>query len=743
MYKECFPFEFLVSRVAKPTVVHRKEGKNFGIKQSNAEFKKELNNLLFYYQFCTFQFFSGLYSVYKTLKNYCINFLSLEEIHDIKLNVISARIAILELFTLLSNSSQRNPIIEKYEEILRKDSEKTDLNSVTEINLSIQDNFEFLIKLEVDMNDFFNNKYLCKFFLIFDRLSFLFDKIANYICLRDLQKTIDNGGVYENIKAKITSERIELLRRVQTLQDNKTNLKDPNNNFYSFRYYVYQKYFKFYNKQIEKYNTANYFDKIIYIQDPDQLRLMKESCMEFKNIRIQSDMIKNNFRCSKLNVEIGSYLKSQIRSTKHLIDQFQNIYPKKTGAQSGFNKINSFKSPVSSRLIHTDSDINREFIALLKNEDLTYFRKINFPLLLKKMIKILMLTSHFKDSNANIELTLEYAYLLLKCFKLLCRNYVNLEEVFSSYYNIYIMLIKRSLDTALAYVKARRNSTEKKKASDDLYQKVINESATSFLYLIKSCKFLPFDNLKDHIKIIMKTFFNLYNSQDDKRKVEYHVFYTFLVSRLLMTINTNLVYDYYSFEDLFKSIFEFYEIKRRIKQCINMTYKQIQQICSSDSDEFQDRVLTNINIFFLNFLTVYCLYLNELAFYSQTNSDKKFQKIRFEELALKITAYLDISSQNDKEIESKKNKKINFLKSNSIRSRMSINAHVNIFAFEAMLINSILLFKNESENIETGILLESKHYYLYYESGVIDIILLEKIMGDMFINERIHNYRKF
>jgi hypothetical protein len=678
------------------------------------------------------------------LKNYCINFLSIEEVHDIKLNVISARIAILELVTLLSNTSQRNPVIEKYEEILRKDCEKTGMENLKEINLSLPDNFDFLIKLDSDSNDFFNNKYLCKFLIIFDKLSFLFEKISNYISLRDLQRTIKNDNVYRDIKANISSKRTDLLRRVQLLQENKKSLKDPNNNFYSFRYYVYQKYFKFYNKQIEKYNIANYFDKIIYIQDADQLKLMKESCIDFKNIRIQSDMIKNNFRCSKTYMDITPYLKSQINSTKRLIDQFQSIYPKLQSAQSGFNRTNTAKTPLSlAKLSHTDTDINREFIKLLKNEDFTYFRKINFPLFLKKMIKVLILCSYFKETN--IELVLEYSFLLLKCFKLLCRNYINLEEVFSNYYNIYIMLIKRSLDTAQAYVKTRRASLEKKKASDDLYQKVINESATSFLYLIKSCKFLPFDSLKNHIKTIMSTFFNLYHSQDEKRKVEYHIFYTYLVSRLTMTIITNLVYDFYSFDELFKKIFKLEDIKKRIKQCINSTYKQLLQFCSIDSDEFEEGVLSNLNIFFLNFLTVYCLYLNELAFFSQTEGEKKFQKIRFDDLAIKINEYLDISSINDKEsLDEKKRKKVNFLKQNSIRSKMSkmsLNINVNIFTFENMLINAILFYKNESNVIEADILLESKHYYLYYDSNVIDIILLEKIMGDMFINERIHNYR--
>ena len=443
----------------------------------------------------------------------------------------------------------------------------------------------------------------------------------------------------------------------------------------------------------------------------------------------------------------------------------------------------------------------------------TYFRKIGFP----KILELIYVLSIFigKKSNQNIHLSLEYCHLLLKCFKQMTKNYPSFHKLLEADYMDYIDLITTSLETVHAYlehsyyIKFRthneidKEKLEKYKKSEGLYLNIIYDSANSFLYLIEHCflylieiKKISFAHLKVDLKKIMDAFIKLYeNISEARRKLEFHIFYTYLVSRVLKILNRDKAYDNYNYEDFYKEIFNFTVIKERINECIKEISREneneersLSQSQSNNNDnninndssyksKSKEDLIFNENILFLNFLTIYTIYLNELNSIKQSAVEKniKSQKIKFDALINKINSYLDTSvglnEYNDFQFQQRKDsivpdkvgsnirqlsaKKVigrknsvqenlmNFnpnnikIYENPNKSHEGISRCVNDYNFEIVILRSVVYYKYDKNLVEIKIEMNKRPYFLYYDSEFIDILLLEKILKEMNLEKRL------
>ena len=140
--------------------------------------------------------------------------------------------------------------------------------------------------------------------------------------------------------------------------------------------------------------------------------------------------------------------------------------------------------------------------SMLLQEDVSYFRKIDFPKTLNKMIFVINSFSHVDKSNI---LKLNYCKEILKIFKSMSKNYKQFNKLIANEMLVYIELIVKSLETVKNYISDKYNDKENEKIN----LSIIYNSAVTFLYLVENSK-IPFAELKNHMTKIFTTYM-IYN----------------------------------------------------------------------------------------------------------------------------------------------------------------------------------------------------------------------------------------
>jgi hypothetical protein len=889
----------------------RNSTSNVFMQKSNFErFNRKLNNLIFYYQFNSLQFFEALYKIFKFLKTYCINYMDTKDIDRILENLSIVQSEVIDKICNIKNEKFKNNIIDMFCSISVRDNSPSLLYNSFELDSSVEMNEE----------EFYNYKYLFKFCKINDKITFLLNKIKTYIELQSILRgneyylqTLTEGNTsktplnikerFNSIITNIASKRSEVLGLYNNIKEEKEkynnslthHLSDKRGttlggnistsgkgssstfimSFYNVRYYLLKSRFKFFTRLLYDYDTSNYFDKIIYIKDEQQLKLMKNSSKEFKVLKFNIQRILGEYRNmsdensenshvamnntqmqvalnnSRIHNNITNNINSNTQgilsqslpkniyqvsienmvvSLKQILEQFKTIYSKSSmqkkkstlARESNLERLsvlrtvrNEESTRRASFIIFNNSNEEEKLLTQLKNEDTTYYQKIGFQNILKNLIEVLdVYISQKKRNNYDINISLEYCFLLLKCFKQLTKNYANFHKILQKEYMDYINLILTSLKTVENYINILQsnitvdldssNSPDKNK----IYLNIIYQAAESFLYIIENCfvqlissKKIPFADLKKVMSDVMRSFDHLYTVLPQENKTQYHIFYTYLVSRVLKILNRDKAYDFFNYENFYKEIFRYDKIKKRINDSIREItshiineYENNSFAKSPDGDSIQSEINENLifneNILFLNFLTIYTIYLNELnSIKHSSNKEKKVkstQKIKFDTLINRINQFLDETIpqveeavekdkenlEKDKEIKTKQEPSKpmvkNFFKKNSIMdSLLKVNSlkpdsekglggfinpnhnhnvnkkkngpavYFNDFNFEFILLKSIIFYKYERGSIEVNVEINKRPYFLYYDLDFIDVLLLEKMMSEMNIKNRL------
>lgn len=155
-------------------------------------------------------------------------------------------------------------------------------------------------------------------------------------------------------------------------------------------------------------------------------------------------------------------------------------------------------------------------------------------------------------------------------------------------------------------------------------------------------------------------------------------------------------------------------------------YQTSAYIVEDENNSIDEDLIKNEDVFMLNFLISYCVYLNELNL--MRNSKDPFgtnmKIIKVSKLIPNIDKYLDLKETQGGEGSSK----FEFAK------RRKNNT--NYYIYEVMLLEAIVDYKSKKSILETKIIKNNNNYFLFY-TDLMDLFLIDKIFWQVELNENI------
>ena len=777
----------------EPNDVHMKNAetsKKKELQRLKSKLHKYLCIVYSTYQFCINQFFEGVYAVYKALKNICVNYDTFSDVELAKRYLSFIRQKLLSkiyfvdestIKELYSNSTESPSVLNKKFDFCEEHFSQNNLITNEEI---------------------YNVKFLFKFCRNLDKIEFFLEKLQFLSEIRRQLispiKTDFKEELSENILKKIINKRFCILSLYQSLNREKEKLISMGLfNTNSIKAYSIQKRIKFVTNLLGKLDISNYFDKIIYIKNDDLLTHLKASSYEIKSIKEQIEKIHNQNDTAVIGTnQISSddpndnteAITSIIKSLDEITKQFSTIFNEQ-------KKDFTIKDKTGTSTYIVSNAIE----SMLLQEDVSYFRKIDFPKTLNKMIFVINSFSHVDKSNL---LKLNYCKEILKIFKSMSKNYKQFNKLIANEMLVYIELIVKSLETVKNYISDKYNDKENEKIN----LSIIYNSAVAFLYLVENSK-IPFAELKNHMTKIFKLFLDIYQDLPPNLKVIYHIFYTYLVTRVLLFLNKEKAYDFYYYEMFYQSIFPLKEMRSRVIDCVRQlnvsqneeseaedendllsetSMAKKSEVKSEHEDNSEDSQLRQLTekLVYLNFLTIYTIYINELNSVRQSVSTDKsaLPAFKFKNLYEKIKLVLNTGIKiTDEQFNLNKNDSINEGRDSIVRNTgtqfgnnqfkilnqfSNHNVHSNVsvtnndddnfkfksqkmktinkdinnnYEFESILLQSIIHYKLEKKILEICVTKDTRYTFYYYDTEFIDILLIEKIIRDIGISGLIRN----
>ena len=598
------------------------------------------------YQFCINQYFDAIYKVIKNCKNILVNYETFGNFDLIKEYLTFIRINLLKKVVFLNN-----PIISIiYNNVM---SEPT----LIENKFTFGEKDEGLNNTGLGSEEIILIKFLFYFCKTYNKINFQLRKLSIF---HEIQKlSISNEMIsYEIIFFKIIQELNENRQNIIALYQQLNTEKDQliaSGKFHisGIKAFLIQQRISFVTKLLGKYDIGNYFDKIIYIKNEELLSHIKSSSYEFHNIKEQIEKIHNEFDSNNPSEEKQGntiYISNIINSLIEVSNQFYTIFE------------NAKKDKDNDNFLYYE---NNNIDSMLIKEDDSYLRKIQFPDTLHKLIEVINSFSHVEKASL---LKLEYCKEILRIFISMTKNYSKFNKLLESEMDIYIYLIHKSLESVKIYTSEKFDD----KQNERVILSIIYNSSISFLYLIENSK-MKFGDLKKYLTEIFELYYEIYQDLRPKIKVVYQIFYTYLVTRILLYLNRDKAYDFYYYEMFFQKIYPMREMRKRTLYCINEINSHSKETPEEEESEesnskssenissehleskIEEDVINDNDIYeqeekleftiFLNFLNIYVIYLNELNSVRQnlTLDKSGVTKFNFKSLNDKIKYVLDSS----------------------------------------------------------------------------------------------------
>ena len=733
------------------------------------------------YQFCINQYFEAVYKVLKNFKNILINYDSFGNFDTIKEYLAFIRVNLFEKVVFINN-----PIMTNIYKNVKDDP------------TIIEDKFNFNEKEEgfntqgLVNEEIYLIRYLFYFCKTYDKINFLLGKLRVYNNIHKLsisEGQIDYLNSFQKITQELNNNRQNIIALYQNLNTEKNELISSGR-FHSsgIKAYLIEKRIIFVTKLLGKYDISHYFDKIIYIKNEELLSHIKASSYEFYNIKEQIEKIHNEFDGNNPSDEKQGntiYISNIINSLIEISTQFHTIFNNRRKEKIDSNRL-LIKNNIESMLIV---------------EDDTYFRKIQFPEVLHKLIDVINSFSHVEKASL---LKLEYCKEILRIFISMTKNYFKFNKLLETEIDIYIDLVNKSLESVKIYTSEKFDD----KQNERVILSIIYNSSIAFMYLIENSK-MKFYELKNYITKIFELYFEIYQDLRPKIKIIYHIFYIYLVTRVLLFLNRDKAYDFYYYEVFFQKIYPLNEIRNRTLYCIKEINSHSRETPEEEESEVEeshnqtsenissDNIHSEIDIekdeevyeqeekyeftIFLNFLNIYVIYLNELNSIRQNiiTEQKGETKFKFKSINEKIKLVLDSSIKiTDDQIKANRNEsfddKNSFIKgqtqlkvlnqltvSGDTSNQASLNPNdinstqanlnndniktiypnfINNYEFESVLLESIIYYKLEKRILEIGIIENKRYKFYYYDTDFIDLILIEKILRGIEIKNKLRDF---
>ena len=364
-------------------------------------------------------------------------------------------------------------------------------------------------------------------------------------------------------------------------------------------------------------------------------------------------------------------------------------------------------------------------------------------------------TDKDKDTTSIETGLLLYNFLLLKLFQILIKYYPQFGLCFQVEYRSYVNLITNSLEIALLYSDHYKNKQHNSDfirrrcagTYDDkclyYYYNIIYDSYKVFMFILEHSKSHSFIEMKEYMTQILNGFEKIYNSfLNPEKEIDYHIFYLFMIAQILKFINKNRTFDV-KYEEFYKTVFLYGDIKMRTILCL----KKNIELCDQNNQNHHDDPKI-MQVFYINFLVVYCIYLNELISSKQAK-DTRDREFKFDEkLKIKIEDYLTINDEKAFFTKTLGPNITQAFKQENEAHKPQENLSVNSFSFEIILLKSILYYKYKKALVEINVKLTDdpkndkeikNYYYIYYEMENIDLLILEMIESQLRFDNMISN----
>ena len=535
------------------------------------------------YQFYINQYVGTVHKIFIILSNYFLNsdnFGNLKEIKDCfkeTLRILLSRIVFNndDIVEYLYSKIKLNPSLLSgcfdFEEIKNKS-----IQIISDIRKNSNRNYE--------ISNFFSQKkniieYLYLMCKKCDEIKYLYEKVTvfkyirNFIFSRSenyqIDTELDNNKEIENQFKSIlelisTKKRIPILTLFQKYEkfNNKNKseltLEEKNKlgligNNYSLSEKVdswgnqFYEVFKvgqivnFIVESLKHYDIEEFFNNIIYIENKEYIISHEDKVI--KKIRRIIDLF-SDVENEILNIKISSISKNNNINNKYLkLKKYEStnyILAKiKNDSLELFDE--AINNPDSSNIL----------CKKLYMENKKFYEKIHFIQTLKLMVEAL---NYYKDKEDQSKL--EYISSLLRIFSEIKVIYPNFNKTILDNFELYSTLIIESLNYLSQYPNTSNNIKIETK-----FLMIFYYGVESFLYIVKNCK-IDFIEIKDFMTEVFQLLLNICSQfKTKKNKLIYKILYFYTVSRILLYLNKEKTYDFYSYKLFYNNIFPIHKIK--------------------------------------------------------------------------------------------------------------------------------------------------------------------------------------
>ena len=468
-----------------------------------------------------------------------------------------------------------------------------DLDAIKKKSIQLLSNARKINK-NIEPTSFFNkDKNLIDYLLVMcqecDEIKYLFEKITIFKFIRNLffskeiKEKIGNEEYYNIeiekqiktiLESMITKKKVPILQLYEKFNNSKNNeltleekskigvnssnyiLGDKSDSWSNYFYEVFKvgKITDFVTESLKKYEIKEFFNNIIYVDNNDNFISHDDKIVKkIRKIIDQFSEIENDILKLKLNSINPSKF---INNNKESNEIFENLY--RHVAQIRNESLECFNFDIynfSSQSI---------LFKMLEQENKTFYEKIHFIETFKFMINAL---NYYKNENdVNI---LKYISNLLRIFSKIKNLYPKFNKTIQENYEIYKSLILNSFQsisdfpTPLIDLKV-----------ETIFLNIFYYGIEAFLYILRNCK-MPFLKIKEFMEKFFEILLELaYQYKTKKNKLIYQILYLFTVSRVLLFLNTEKTYDFYTYNIFYKKIFPIMEINKLFFSNLNYEEKK-------------------------------------------------------------------------------------------------------------------------------------------------------------------------
>ena len=534
------------------------------------------------YQFYINQYVKTVNRLYYILSNY---FLNSDEFGDLKsirecfkntLKILLSKVIFIE----------DNILVFLYSKVKLKPSllwGELDLTEIKDKSIQILSNYRKANKNYEAMSFLLKEKKLIDYLFLMceecDKIKYMYEKITIFKHIKNLffnKNTLSRTEEEQNNKVKkqireilellLTKKRLRILQLYEKFNnryigeltsEEKAKIGFVNNNYSfgdktdSWSNYFYEVFrvgqiTNFVTESLKFYEIKNFFNNIIYVGNNGNIILHNDKIIKrIRKIIDQFTDVENDILKLKINSisEDSKNIQFTFNNKESSEKLFENLY--RHIAQIRNDSLECFEE------IKDSSSIN-PLIKILMRENRTFYEKIHYIDKLKYMIKALDYYKNNKDRNI-----LGYISNVLRILSKVKSIYPNFNKIVQENFEVFSALINKSFQCITQYPIISKDLNV-----ESVFLQIFYYAIESFLYIIRNCK-IDFLDIKDFME---NTFELMLNSIDQfktkKNKLISKILYVFTVCRLLLFLNADKNYDFYSYKSFFNKIFSVQEINK-------------------------------------------------------------------------------------------------------------------------------------------------------------------------------------